>query len=169
MGTKETTAEIARNIRDIEENDTNLKGKYITGIADPAIFDESKGESIAAELERNGVYFERADHKRIPGKMQCHFRLSMDENNIPMFYVFSSCKNFIRTIPLLIYDEKKVEDVDTSMEDHIYDEWRYVCMENPINPKQTAEILDAIPQEDPLDLYKDKHNEKYNKYNFMKL
>ena len=169
MGTKEATAEIARHIRDIEDTDTNLKGKYITGIADPAIFDESKGESIAAELERNGVYFERADHKRIPGKMQCHFRLSMDENDIPMFYVFSNCKNFIRTIPLLIYDEKKVEDVDTSMEDHIYDEWRYVCMENPINPKQTAEILDAIPQDDPLDLHKDKLNQKYNKYNFMKL
>jgi phage terminase, large subunit, PBSX family len=33
-------------------------------------------------------------------------------------YVFSTCKAFIRTIPLLVYDAHKPEDLDTAMEDH---------------------------------------------------
>ena len=52
-----------------------------------------------------------------------------------MLYVFSTCKHFIRTVPSLVYDERDVEDVNTEQEDHIYDELRYVCMENPIAPR----------------------------------
>ena len=52
-----------------------------------------------------------------------------------MFYVFNNCKNFIRTIPLLQYDEHKVEDVDTDGEDHIADAWRYFLMSRPIKPR----------------------------------
>ena len=33
-------------------------------------------------------------------------------------YIFKNCKAFIRTIPLLMYDEHKVEDLDTDGEDH---------------------------------------------------
>jgi hypothetical protein len=33
-----------------------------------------------------------------------------------------------------VYDSCDVEDVDTTGEDHIYDELRYVCMERPISP-----------------------------------
>ena len=55
-----------------------------------------------------------------------------------MFQVFNTCRGFIRTIPTLVYDERHVEDVDTTMEDHIYDEWRYVMMENPISPSLPA-------------------------------
>ena len=33
----------------------------------------------------------------------------------------------------MVYDEKKVEDVDTTQEDHAYDMTRYVLMANPIN------------------------------------
>ena len=39
-----------------------------------------------------------------------------------------------RQIPNLVYDESNVEDIDTRQEDHIYDECRYVLMENPISP-----------------------------------
>lgn len=56
-----------------------------------------------------------------------------------MFYVFKNCKHFIRTIPLLQYDEHKVEDVDTTQEEHIYDMWRYVLMSNPITPQFAAD------------------------------
>jgi hypothetical protein len=51
-----------------------------------------------------------------------------------MFQAFKTCTHFIRTIPGLVHDEHKVEDVDTSMEDHIYDAWRYVMQESPISP-----------------------------------
>lgn len=133
-GVRWEPARIARKIKEIEKEDDNLRGKYVNGIADPSIFDESRGESVAVMMEREGVYFEKADNSRIAGKMQLHNRFTFDENGIPMLYVFDTCKHFIRTIPALVYSQTDVEDIDTDTEDHIYDEVRYVCMENPINP-----------------------------------
>ena len=79
-------SEIARRIKSAEKEDLNLRGKHITGIADPSIFDESRGESVAVMMEREGVYFERADNTRIAGKMQMHNRLAFDENGIEIPY-----------------------------------------------------------------------------------
>ena len=67
-----------------------------------------------------------------------------------MFQVFRTCRHFIRTIPALVYDESNVEDVDTRQEDHIYDECRYVLMENPISPPARPAL--PPPADDPLDL-----------------
>ena len=67
-----------------------------------------------------------------------------------MFQVFDTCKHFIRTIPNLVYDESRVEDIDTTQEDHIYDECRYVLMENPISPRQHMEA--PLLRDDPLEL-----------------
>ena len=133
-GVKWNPTEIARKIKEIESEDINLKGKRIHGIADPSIFDESRGESVAQMMERERIYFEKGDNTRIAGKMQLHNRLVFDNIGIPMLYIFSTCKHFIRTFPELIYDETDVEDIDTDGEDHIYDECRYVCMVHPINP-----------------------------------
>ena len=127
-------AVIAQKIKEIESEDENLRGKYVYGIADPSIFDESRGESVGRMMEREGVYFEKADNTRIAGKMQLHNRLAFDDEGFPMLYVFDTCKHFIRTIPALVYSQVDVEDIDTTTEDHIYDEVRYVCMEHPINP-----------------------------------
>ena len=44
-------------------------------------------------------------------------------------YVFDTCVHFIRTVPTLPRDTRKIEDVDTEAEDHIADETRYRCME----------------------------------------
>ena len=87
-------------------------------MADPAIWDASHGISIAETAEKHGVYFEPGDHKRLPGWMQVHYRMQFDEEGIPMMYIFSNCKAFIRTIPLLMYDEHRPEDIDTKQEDH---------------------------------------------------
>ena len=147
-GVRWEPAEIARKIKEIEAEDKNLKGKHVYGIADPSIFDESRGESVGRMMEREGVYFEKADNTRIAGKMQVHNRLAFDDAGIPMLYVFNTCKHFIRTIPALVYDEVNVEDIDTDGEDHIYDEVRYVCMLNPINPpKKELERKEYNPLE----------------------
>lgn len=168
-GLKWTPLEVAERIREIEKTDPNLKGKYIRGIADPAIFEESKGESIARMMEKAQVYWEPADHSRIPGKMQCHYRLAFDKDGIPMFYVFNTCTEFIRTIPMLMYDDTKVEDIDTDMEDHIYDEWRYVCMENPINREDILfekKIVGTDGRTDPLGMLDEQI--RYDAYDFYR-
>ena len=86
----------------------------------------------------HGVYFSKGDNERIAGWMQCHYRLQFDENGYPRMYVFRTCEAFIRTIPILVYDEHKVEDLDTGMEDHCADEWRYFCMSRPVQPLKEA-------------------------------
>lgn len=153
-GVEWTVQQLGAKISEIEAEDDRLAGKHIFGIADPAIWKEDGGPSIAEQLAEYGVYFDKGDHQRWPGKMQCHYRLSFDDEGLPMFYVFSTCKHFIRTIPALLYSETNVEDVDTKMEDHIYDEWRYVCMARPIAPraKHPEQEKWAPPPDDPLDM-----------------
>ena len=170
-GVEWTVQRVANEIRRIEETDAQLKGRQITGIADPAIWQEDGGESIAETMQRQRVYFHKADHKRLPGKMQCHYRLAFNDEGIPRFYVFNTCKHFIRTIPALIYSETDVEDVDTKMEDHIYDEWRYVCMARPLAPleKHTAKEIDVDNIEDPLNMIRDQQAAKAGRYNFIQL
>ena len=160
-GVKFEPALIAQKIREIENGDENLKGKKIYGIADPSIFDESRGESVARIMEKAGVYADGGDNSRIAGKMQIHHRLTFDEEGVPMFYCFSSCKHFIRTIPALVYSERDVEDIDTDTDDHIYDELRYVCMENPITPPKKAAKRGFLYN--PLD-----EEIKYGRYDFYK-
>ena len=81
-----------------------------------------------------GIFFEPGDHHRIPGWLQCQYRLQFDEDGRAMFYVFNTCKEFIRTIPTLQYDEHRAEDLDSSGEDHAADEWRYFLMRHQIVP-----------------------------------
>jgi hypothetical protein len=97
------------------------------------------------------VYFTPGDHERIAGWMQCHYRLQFDQNGYARMYVFENCKGFIRTIPLMMYDEHKVEDLDTSQEDHIADEWRYMCMSRPIEPIREVEQKTILS--DPLNMF----------------
>ena len=65
-----------------------------------------------------------------------------------MMYVFDTCKAFVRTVPLMVYDPRRPEDLDTTLEDHVCDEWRYLCMARPLQPaRKTGRQEIAI---DPL-------------------
>lgn len=156
-GAKMEPAAIAAEIKRIEEDDPNIRGHTVTGVADPSIFDESRGESVARMMERapNFILFSPGDNHRLAGKMQLHHRLAFDENGIPMLYVFNTCKHFIRTVPALCYDPCNVEDIDTRQEDHCYDMCRYVLMQRPISaspPKDAA--FPKLRPPDPLDMRK---------------
>lgn len=139
VGLMLTPGEIAAKLADWLEPEFR-EGIHITGIADPAIWDESRGTSVEEQIRKvfSGVTFRKGDNTRMPGKMQVHERLRFDEDGRPMMYVFSNCTDFIRTIPTLCYDEHKVEDIDTAGEDHIYDETRYFLMSRPLAPKIVA-------------------------------
>lgn len=147
-GVKWHPRQIAQRIKEIEDK-YEPKGMFINGIADPSIWDASRGESIAASMEREGVYWEPADNDRLSGKMQMHYRLAFDDEGIPMMYIFDTCKHFIRTMPNLVYDDLDVEDVDTAQEDHIYDEARYFAQWNPISPRKTPIVIPKMYN--PLD------------------
>ena len=126
MPATEVFAEIARQ----EREDPLFRGKRIYGVADPAIWIKQTGESVAEIGDRLGVRFERGDNSRVAGWAQMHERLKIGRDGRPRMYIFNTCRDFIRTVPALTYDEHRVEDVDTSLEDHIADECRYFCMAN---------------------------------------
>lgn len=150
VGVKWTPDKVFKKIKEIENEHPYLKGRRIDGVADPAIWNKETGTSINDMAAEQGVYFNKGDNTRIPGWLQVKYRLNFDEVGRPMLYVFKTCKDFIRTIPLLMYDEVKVEDLDTELEDHIADETRYMCMSRPIEPTETK--ADKPLKDDPLNM-----------------
>ena len=151
-------AEIAR----IEREHPYLKGQQIIGVADPSIWEESRGKSIYRFATDNKIYFSKGDNQRITGWMQMHYRFAFDSEGYPMMYVFNTCKAFIRTIPLQIYSETHVEDLDTDLEDHVADETRYFLMEHQIKPR--IRNKETKPEFDPLDLYNEQSKRMFRRY-----
>lgn len=171
-GVKWEVGQVAEAIREIEDSDIFLKGKHIHGIADPAIWQvdgKAKGKSIADIFAGYRIWFDKGDHTRIPGKMQCHYRLRFDDRGVPMFYVFNTCKHFIRTIPNLIYSETDPEDVDTTCEDHIYDEWRYMNMQHEIAAEELMPTrnIDHRNIDDPLNMVREQQKARLRRYEYV--
>lgn len=128
VGTKETAIEVARRVKDLE------KGEEIAyGVADPKIFSSDNGPSVNDHFAQEGVYWMPADNSRLAGWEQMHIRLK-GEKGKPAFKVFENCIHTIRTIPLMLHDKHRVEDVDTNLEDHAPDETRYALMSKPWKP-----------------------------------
>lgn len=145
-GIKLTPQEIAQGILKREKEYFNRKD--ILGIADPSIWDKSRGESVASQMEDESVYFNPAQNARLSGKMQFHYRLSFNEHGYPGMYVFSTCREFIRIMPSLVLSEQNPEDVDTKCEDHAYDACRYFLMSVPAVSKKYTMVK---PKFNPLD------------------
>lgn len=97
-------------------------------IADPAIFTEDGGPSIAERMFNadDSIQFRPGDNRRVArqghvgGWDQLRARL-VGEDGRPMLYVFDTCTDLIRTLPALQHDETRPEDVADG-EDHAADE-----------------------------------------------
>src|SRR6185436_19149824 len=133
VGLKLTAEAVAQGIREREADDP----KPMLGVADPAIFAEDGGPSIAHRMMSQGVLFRPADNKRVPsrgamgGWDQLRSRLVGDDDGRPMMLLFSTCRDLIRTLPALQHDDARPEDVDSDSEDHAADETRYACLSRP--------------------------------------
>ena len=163
-GVKWSASQQFDKVVEIEREHPYLKGKRIHGVADPSIWDGSKGISVAEEADKRQLWFDKGINDRIAGWMQIHERFKFDENGKAMLYIFENCKHAIRTIPLMMYDEHKPEDLDTDLEDHIADMIRYCCMARPIAPRIVVE--EEIPMYDPLNQFSDGN---YNKAIFRRI
>ena len=139
-----TYEQLARKIKELTHHNEHID--YC--VADPAIWgdkshhtDTIKGESGAetmAGVFRDFTSILKADNDRIIGWGR--LRILLDENKIS----FSPrCKNLIRTLPTLIHDEVRVEDLDTDGEDHASDSARYGVMSRTIKseiPKEVSSV-----------------------------
>lgn len=117
------------------------RGERVThAVADPSIFRQDGGPSIGERLRRAGVAFRPADNTRVgktgalSGWDQMRARIK-GRNDRPMLYVFDTCRDFLRTVPVLQHDPMRPEDLDTRGEDHIADEARYVCSSRPMTTR----------------------------------
>jgi hypothetical protein len=131
-GVRLATEAIAEGILEREAGET-----ITFGVADRSMFNEDGGPSMAERYIRCGVYFMRADNSRVPragamsGWDQMRARI-LGDGTRPMLFVFDTCRDFIRTVPVLQHDPDNVEDLDTKSEDHVADEARYACMARPM-------------------------------------
>lgn len=159
MDARRVFAEIAR----IEREHRWLRGKDISGVADSAIWDVQTGTAIIEAADANGVYFRKSDKSRIPGWMQVHYRLAFDEEGRCMMQFFNTCRQSIRTLPLLQYSKTVPEDLDTTGEDHFADSMRYFCMMRPI--KSVAKVPERVRPLNPLET--DMGVRRYRNYDFL--
>lgn len=94
---------------------------------DPAMF--TKGNdmsmSIADQFARNDVRIQPASNDRIGGWTNMHQWLSIAPDGIPYWQISESCSELVRTLPTLVYDDHKIEDLDTTQPDHWEDAERY--------------------------------------------
>jgi phage terminase large subunit len=129
---QKTVPELATVIKEAEAGES-----IAYGVLDPSCWDSSRGVSIAEQFSQQGISWTKADNDRISGWQRVREFIAWQRNKDglltqhPAFQVFESCTNTIRTIPALVFDEHKKDDVDTDGEDHAADETRYALMSRP--------------------------------------
>lgn len=138
-GIRASAREVARRIMEFEEelkDDGWIESEVTDGPADGQIFNvnESESLSIARLMESEGVTWYAADKSAGTRKNGLELvRVALENANQgegPGVYVMANCEAFLETVPGLPRDEDDPDDVDTTAEDHIYDEVRYMLLDN---------------------------------------
>lgn len=106
------------------------EGEWIDAYpADPSMWTArtvgKKAISTADVYKELGIRLSKGENDRITGKRRVHEGLALLPDGQPGLLFFENCRNTIRTLPALPYDDTRVEDVNTDAEDHAYDALRY--------------------------------------------
>lgn len=132
VGLNMVDTEIARQGVSIERAMADAHGIVVEeGPADPSIFAVVNGHSIGATMSAVGLHFIPAATG--PGSRKSGWESTRrfltaackKPAEDPGLFVFNTCRQFIRTVPILPRDSHNLDDVDTNTEDHIGDETRY--------------------------------------------
>lgn len=102
--------------------------RIIARFADPSMWSKKTQTTITSSADvyaAEGVHIQPGDNDRLSGKRKVDRLLMSLPDGRPGLIVSSECRNFIKTFPVLAYDEHKPEDVNTDMDDHLYDALRY--------------------------------------------
>jgi hypothetical protein len=164
-GLKLTAEEVGKGIVSREARDPEL----MYGVLDPSTFAQDGGPPIAEVLNMELINaklvpFGPADNTRVPragstdrggamsGWDQMRARM-IGKGGKPMLYFFTTCVASIRTIPVMQHDPARVEDMETSGEDHASDATRYGTSSRPWLP------VHPVP-EAPRDGYRDSEDDE---------
>lgn len=131
-GCKALAVEVARRIVQFEAA-VSWGRRVQPGPADSSIYAAENGVCIADDMARAGVRWQPADKspgsrrsgwERMRGMLKASTEIPREH---PGLFVFDTCRQFIRTVPVLPRDERNQDDIDTDAEDHVADEARYRC------------------------------------------
>lgn len=106
-----------------------------------------EGESIADVFQNAGVPLTPADNSRVAGWQKVRAYLADAPDGKPLWQVFSTCMNLIKTLPALTYDSHNVEDA-FGIDDHAPEALRYGLMSRPGKTRVQTKIVKCY---DPLD------------------
>lgn len=147
-GLRLADSQIAEGIIEREKNMKELKIDFSSIIrkAGPDCFQKKpnylgggQGPPTAEIFANHKLYMSPGDPSRKLKIRQFRERLRCvdEDGNIirPMMQVFKTCVQFIRTIPDLVVPDNDPEEVDTTGEDHVFDEACHICMARPIAMK----------------------------------
>jgi len=118
------------------------RGKTLAGPADPSMWRADHGPSFAEKFAMAGMPFFKADNQREPGWQEMYRRI-----NSGMLLFTTECRDSIRTIPTMVSDPMKPDDVLKEGEDHCSDSARYACMGRPM---KRTKPKPKRPSNDPL-------------------
>jgi len=168
VGLRMASDSVALRILELERRHGLLgRTANVDRVADPSIFAEKDGPSIAEKMAEAGVVWRRAENKRISGwdslRTALRGRLVNREKAVitneegveeeivtseiwePMLYFTDNCDASIRTLPEQERDSTDWEDIDTTGEDHAVDSIRYAVTSRPHTGVSVEECLgDAI-------------------------
>lgn len=154
--TKYTYEQLAELINSYIYKDENIQ--YM--VVDPAVFSKmTGGNKTGAEIfYENGIYCIRGNNDRLTGwnymrEMLNPYKDFRTDKETARLLVTSDCPQLIRTLPLMVYDKNKVEDLDTKLEDHAVDSVRYGIMSRYARGSDggihASEHIDSEVSDDP--------------------
>jgi hypothetical protein len=131
--------EVARAIKDVEiangEWNRLRNCSRLTGPMDNQLWEERgrKGPTMADDMAKEGVYWQRATKGRVSMAQQLITRLGQKGyNGRPGIMFFEDCQKCIQTIPSIGTDELEPEKPKDGGSDHWYAAVGYACAANPV-------------------------------------
>lgn len=127
-----TADKFAWRVMDLEKAET-----IQFGVLDGSVWAErgQVGDSVGDTMLNLGCMWIPADRSkgsRYSGKQLIHSYLSVDINvGEPRVKIFTTCPQLIKEMQHLTLDPNDKEDVDTTLEDHAYDAFRYGILTQP--------------------------------------
>lgn len=108
-----------------------------------------EGETLAELFTSSGLSLTPADNSRVPGWNRVRDFLAVAPDGRPNWLCFSDCRNLIRQLPALQFDQHNREDAADG-DDHAPEALRYALMSRPRAGRQP--IIRKAKAYDPLSL-----------------
>jgi hypothetical protein len=119
-----------------------------SGVADDATGFLGQGDSLIETYRKEyGIYFQKPSKGRIQSLALINERLSNSvlRNGKPGLYISERCEYLAATIPIIMRDARRREDIDTKGPDHGVDSLRYFTLSKP----NVSTVRYFIPGGDP--------------------